>query len=192
MKFLIQKIDRKIKHDFSFTLIQAIDYHRWHDKKSKICYSFCNDVKLINPYLLEVVPIGSVEFVCEYLNRIGCKEPKPKNVPEELFDYVCRNIINGTKKDIVGKKFVKSNDKIKKEPIIIDNNLNDIAEGNYQISEVIPDIESEWRGFVYNNKLVGLQNYCGDFTMFPNVQFIQSIIDRYKYIGAPISMDFRI
>ena len=45
------------------------------------------------------------------------------------------------------------------------------------------DIESEWRCFVYNEKLVGLQNYSGDFTLFPDVEFIEEIINDYK--GSP-------
>lgn len=43
------------------------------------------------------------------------------------------------------------------------------------ISDVI-DIVSEYRGFVYNNKLVGLHWYAGDFKIFPDVSVIESAV----------------
>lgn len=33
MKFLVQKIDRKIVHDFAFELTQAEDYYKWLGKE---------------------------------------------------------------------------------------------------------------------------------------------------------------
>ena len=51
--------------------------------------------------------------------------------------------------------------------------------GNYQISDIIT-IESEWRAFVYQDKLVGLQNYSGAFDEFPDVSVIKSMINAYK------------
>ena len=37
----------------------------------------------------------------------------------------------------------------------------------------------------FKNKLVGLQNYSGDFKLFPNVSTIDKMIDAYK--SAPIA-----
>ena len=54
----------------------------------------------------------------------------------------------------------------------------------YQFSQVIL-IDSEWRAFVYKGKLVGLQNYCGEFTLFPDVEKIKEMIKAYK--SAPIA-----
>ena len=110
---------------------------------------------------------------------------KPINVPKELFSYANRHIFNGTEKDLKGhgKSFVKSNDSIKKFTEIIEDNYK-LPIGNYQISEVI-SIDSEWRAFVYQNKLVGLENYCGEFTMFPDIYMIKRMIAAYK--SAPIA-----
>jgi hypothetical protein len=139
------------------------------------------------------VPIGSVEFVTEFLQHFYGLTPKPLNVPKELFHYAGREIYNGNELSIdgtVGKYFVKSNDKIKGYAEIIGTNkkerflYNDIPVGNYQISKYIT-INSEWRAFIYEGKLVGLQNYAGEFTLFPNVNTIKGMIEMYK--SAPIA-----
>ena len=192
MKFLIQKIDKKIVHDFSFVLLQAIDFRNWFNSLDKIKVKYFNTISEqekfdFEPIHHEFTPVGSVEFVSAYLQQFYGLTPKPLNVPEELFPYACRHIFNGTEAFFphCGKSFIKSNDKIKgtcgifnsKEPITL-------FAGNYQFSEVI-GIDSEWRAFVYQNKLVGLENYCGEFTMFPDVYMIKRMIAAYK--SAPIS-----
>ena len=46
------------------------------------------------------------------------------------------------------------------------------------------DIDSEWRVFVFNQTLYGIQNYSGDFTMFPDVKLIKEMIKNYNNNGA--------
>ena len=186
MKFLIQTIDKKIVHDFSFALIQAANYHNWLSKGSiKIRFTE-ND--LIKGY----TPIGSNEFVHAYMEKFLGRSPNPINIPDELLDqyYTHRVVFNGTNADISGHKFIKSNDRIKGYIGIINTDenpfvLQSIPLGNYQISDVV-EIESEWRCFVYQNKLVGLQNYSGDFTKFPQVEKILWMIKAYEK-SAPIA-----
>lgn len=177
MKFLIQLIEDCQFHDFSFHLIQACGYHNWMGNKD-IDYDFLHfsDKSSYD----DCIPIGAVEFVHKYLKKYFDLEPKPRNIPEELFKFAGRNVINGTEKDIVGEKFVKSNDKIKAFTEI----CKKAPKGNYQISDVI-DIKSEWRGFVYQGELVGLQNYLGEFDIFPDVALIRQMIKEYK--DSPIS-----
>ena len=198
MKFLIQKINGEIRHDFSFTLLESIRFKNWftcNETKDKIKVKFVNTFDVIEPddiypmpfkpFHKNYVPIGSVEFVNDYLMHFYNLTLKPINVPEELFGYTNRHIFNGTEKDLKGhgKSFVKSNNEIKKFAEIIEDNY-ELPKGNYQFSEVI-NIDSEWRAFVYQNKLVGLQNYSGNFTMFPNIWKIDDMIIAYK--SAPIA-----
>ncbi len=186
MKFLIQTIDKKVTHDFSFTLIQSADYHNWLTKGSIKITKTEDDLKK------DYTPIGSNEFVHAYMEKyLGCS-PNPLNIPNELLDHYFshRIVFNGTNADILGHKFIKSNDRIKGYTSIINTDenpfvLQSIPLGNYQISEVI-DIQSEWRCFVYQNKLVGLQNYSGDFTIFPNRESIFWMIKAYEK-SAPIA-----
>lgn len=204
MKFLIQKIDKKIVHDFSFTLLQAIDFRNWFNNLDKINYRFFNTTYDQKEFVFKSIyhdytPVGTVEFVCAFLLQFHDLIPKPLNVPEELFNnlywtYTQRYVFNGTEKDIVnltGKWFVKSNDKIKSfSGIITFDGTSQIPEsiqlpiGNYQFSKYI-NIQSEWRAFIYEGKLVGLQNYAGEFTLFPNVCLIKKMIK--EYTSAPIA-----
>ena len=86
-----------------------------------------------------------------------------------------------------GKWFVKSATKIKgfAEILKIDDNFSwGIPPDYYQMSEFI-DIDSEWRAFVYQRQLVGLQNYSGNFRKFPDVHAILQMITSYK--SAPVA-----
>lgn len=192
MKFLIQTIDKKIKHDFSFTLIQSIDYHNWLSKGSITFKLTDDDLKK------DYTPIGSNEFVHSYMEKyLGCS-PNPINVPDELLDqkFTHRTIFNGTNNDLLGHKFIKSNDCIKAFTEYINTDENDfdpksIPDGNYQISEVV-DIQSEYRCFVYQNKLVGVQFYSGDFTIFPDIKSVETMISSYKSSPIAYTLDVGI
>ena len=201
MKFLIQKINGKVVHDFSFTLLESIRFNNWFHNNNNMKFKLVNTFDVIEPSDIypmpfkpqhkEYIPIGSVEFVTDFLMHFYNLNPKPINVPEELFyhpsfDFTKRHIFNGTEKDLKGhgKSFVKSNDKIKKFTEIVEDDYK-LPIGNYQFSEFIDNIESEWRAFVYQSKLVGLQNYIGDFTRFPSVPKIEEMISVYK--SAPIA-----
>lgn len=186
MNFLIQTINKKVKHDFSFTLIESIRFNNWLHENNNMKSRFLNydeSFHLIQfkSYHKNYVPIGSVEFVTQFLEHFYGKTPKPRNIPPELISHSYRTVINGSEKDIVGEKFVKSNDKIKHFTSICDS----APQGNYQISDVV-NFGSEWRAFVYKNKLVGLQNYSGDFTMFPSIDEINSMIKDFS-LSSPVA-----
>lgn len=205
MKFLIQKVKGKIVHDFSFTLLKSVEFRNWLKNGNHIKIKYLNTIIddsgnavcsfEFKPYHEKYVPVGSVEFVTAFLQHFYNLTPKPLNIPERLIGlpFTKREVHNGNHMDFEnvmgGKYFVKSNDKIKgfaemielKEPGMLP-----IPAGNYQVSEYI-SIDSEWRAFVYKGKLVGLQNYCGDFTKFPNVSFIKYMIDVYSKDSAPIA-----
>jgi len=196
MRFLIQKIDKQIRHDFSFTLLESIRYMNWSsiNDDADVVVKYLDYIDFENenwnwifkPFHQHYIPIGSVEFVTAWFKQFHDHKPLPVNVPEELFGYVERGIFNGPHydlDDLIGKRFVKSNDQIKGFQLIIDNTYP-LAEGNYQFSELI-EIDSEWRAFVFKGELVGLQNYSGNFKMFPNVSHIEMMIKDYK--SAPIA-----
>ena len=172
MKFLIQIFNGKVEHDFSLALIESINYLNWLHNTNDFEYILSEDID----DNIDCVPIGSVEFVSKYLKKYWDIDIKPINIPDVLLDkkYSGRKVFNGTEKDINKKSFVKSAEKIKSF-----TELTDIAPpGNYQISEII-EIESEYRCFVYKNKLVGVQNYLGDFKIFPDIDKIEKMISVY-------------
>ena len=184
MRFLIQTFNKKVLHDFSFTLIESCRYQNWKNNDNAIKVRL-TDGKMYANY----VPIGSVEFVSEYLLKYYGVVPKPINIPSDLLHerFTGRRVFNGTEKDILGDKFVKSNDKIKSFTEI----CNSAPIGNYQISDII-EIKSEWRAFVYNGNLVGLQNYSGDFRLFPNVETIGDMIKAYNSQPIAYTLDVAI
>jgi len=196
MKFLIQTVDGNIVHDFSFALIEAIKYQNWYNRNNDITYVTTDGDMLLENY----IPIGSVEFVCNYIKKYygEINIPKPINIPNDLmYDYYLHRNINFdyikngelvifNKNNFKYPFFIKSDTQIKKYTNIIyhPNELKDVPDDKYMISDII-DIDSEYRCFIYNKKLVGLQNYSGDFTIFPNINIINEMIKEYK--NAPIS-----
>lgn len=195
MKFLIQKVNGVIVHDFSLALLKSKEYHSWLRSGYDIKIKYINTGDKIpiefKPIHKDYVPIGSVEFVNEFLNHFYGNKLRPINVPSELISFAGRSLYNGNADTIAslpnGKWFVKSNDNVKSfsEVLTIDDNrVWKIPRGDYQISSVV-DIKSEWRAFVYDNELVGLSNYSGDFKIFPNVNTINKMIEAYE--SAPIA-----
>lgn len=193
--FLIQTIDDQIKHDFAFNLVESINFNNWYygEDTYKIKYynfptSTITDMDYKDEYK-NCIPIGSLDFVFEYCKVFHYKNRKdfvPINIPQELMNYefTRRNCYYANNKDIKeGKWFVKSATEYKKFLDII-NDPSILPKDNYLVSEEV-EIDSEWRAFIYNRKLVGLNNYAGDFTLFPKVNVIEKMIE--TYIKCPYS-----
>ena len=208
INFLLQTIDNKVKHDFVFEMEHAIEYHNWRTPNSMgIYYSELNDLEKLkdDEFIKTCIPIGTIEFVYKFIDTFikpnGSNEIRPINVPYELteYEYTKRIIedeisLNDNNRnnwykwlkedDLCDIIFIKSNDTIKSfvnDFWKIDDILDTIVipNGNYQISECI-NIISEYRCFVYNNELKGIQYYSGEFTKFPNVNRIYEMIDVFS------------
>lgn len=212
MKFLLQTINGQIEHDFVFELKQSIEYLKWRGIDVSVCHCGIDDLlnkSLYYDELKDYCPIGSIEFVYAFIDKYvkenGSKEIMPLNVPEPLFEFSGRKIGNFDLNNKENRKsvidyfngfegefvFVKSMTKIKDEinaPYKIlqlwDNDI--IPDGKYQISEYRGDIVSEYRCFVFENQLRGIQFYMGDFTAFPNVDKIVEMIKKYSE-SAPVA-----
>ncbi len=193
MKFLIQTINNKIKHDFSFGLIEAIEYNNWLNNNKSIKYKTTN---LIEPKILKnYTPIGTVEFVLFYIWRAHNISISPINIPVELlsYEYTKRKVYNDyitSDIEILRPVFFKSNTYFKKFARIVSPNEN-IPTDNYQISEII-DIESEWRCFIYKKELVGIENYSGDFVLFPDINQVNKMIKSYTKSPIAYTLDIGV
>ncbi len=171
MKFLIQTDEDRVLHDFTFVLDEALRFDKWMGRnyhKSTHCKDYS--------HMAGFVPVGSVEFVQGYLKYAYNLTVKPRNVPPELMSTLfsgrpMRNMVADRTVDLSKDNLhVKSNDHIKMEL-----DLSNLAPGSYQISP-IQDYSSEWRAFIWRGDLVGLQNYAGDFTEFPDINAINRMI----------------
>lgn len=202
IKFLLQTVNGKVRHDFVFEMEHAIDYYTWKEPGTMTCKYISIEQLEEWEGLGEYIPVGTIEFVYKFIDTQiktnGSKEICPLNVPVELFPYAGRNIYNFSldsvdsrikvyeklkEKDVI---WIKSNDQIKSPnngpyspQNIIDKSL--FPDGEYQISEDVDDLVSEYRCFVYNDRLVGIQYYSGEFTCFPDVSQIMSILTDYQY-----------
>lgn len=169
-KFLLQTIDKRVRHDFVFEMEHALDYQQWRGENMYSIHCDIEDIPNLHtqiPDIKEFIPIGTIEFVSSfidnYIKQDGMKYISPLNVPDDLFKFTGRNIGNfnltddnsrinmfhqlGLEKN--DEIFVKSNSTIK-HPIngkyfqkeILDNTY--IDNGNYQVSKII-NIVSEYR-----------------------------------------------
>lgn len=149
--------------------------------------------------LYSYIPIGDFTFVNEFLKIINSNSnvissipniQVPKSLQDKEFlgrDYAKIEIKNNEIVSCEGTKlykkipnhyiFIKEN-KIKGFTFLAHpNNLN-LQDGDYIISECV-DIISEYRIFV-RNKIVGVQFYDGDCTVFPDIEKINKIILKLK------------
>lgn len=197
--FIIQNLD----YDFCWHLKKAIDYQNWLYGEKQYDYVVLNglDVDDISiSYNAEIIPIGSLEFIFDYIEEyhyISRSGIKPINIPKDLIidkflKRYCFYIDNKSGIDSSYCWFIKSATKYKKYADIINClNINQVPEDKYLVSEVV-DIESEWRCFIFNGKLVGMSNYIGDFTLFPDVQLIKEMISQYKNCPKAYTLDVGI
>lgn len=191
--FLIQTINSQVKYDFSFNLVEAVRYAEWWSGED------CQHAIIFNaePVMPGCIPVGSVEFVLEYMKNFENVNPntiKPTNVPKELFisKYLKRACWYSKKEKLKIEKpiFVKSADKYKLFADIV-SSIDEVPNGNLFCSQKVK-IDSEWRAFIYNKRLVGLNNYGGDFATFPDILLIKEMINAYEKCPNAYTLDVGI
>jgi hypothetical protein len=137
-----------------------------------------------------------VEFVAQYVEKYfpeSVDALRPLNVPECLFPFAGRlikNIVCASDMQLFdgNRVFAKSNKTLKDS----DNGIIDVKRYNplyfvgLQVSDVIPDICSEWRVFVHKNEIQHISNYSGDCCEFPSVSAIKAMVDAY-HDTAPVA-----
>lgn len=197
-RFLIQTTNFHIEHDFSFHLRKAVEFWR-------AFRNFKDYIVLLNdsPCIAGCVPIGSLKFVAEYLKvHHNITSLKFTGIPEELRNdrYLKRELYIKSRDDIhiTDQVFVKSATGYKKFTGIVCvgrrlayPDVKDIPDDLYYVSPVV-EIRSEWRAFVFARRLVGLQNYAGDFTVFPDVELVKEMVDSYKDCPGAYTLDVGI
>lgn len=166
---------------FGYEIINSIKENKWIDINSKYSYELVllNDLNnysnKVNKVLLNI-PIGSVEFVNFWLNKINKKQPLPLNVPIHLRNnkFVGRKILDISYNEFLeniikfyNNFYVKSADEYKHFDIIRGKYYlffcKDIKVNNLFISEQInQEIKTEFRCFVLSNKIVSIKPYIND------------------------------
>jgi len=212
MQFLVEVTHHRLPTtDLGYHLIEAVKYQNWYNNYKTDGHSVMITTKGDDYATLitgsnfncgeNSIPVGTIEFVEYFMQNYTKKQfIKPINIPDELnkMDFVQRRIWYGTKDDIVqllnnySHLFIKSNTRCKKFTDIINkSDLPRIAEDNYMISTII-ETRSEWRVFVYKNRILDIRQYNGNWYDQPNISFIERAVAAYKHCPPAYCLDVAI
>lgn len=200
MKAFLHKVCGEWLDDFVFMSKQPlirlgfeiIEYDEENLEDTFYCY----------PIEKEDIIIGSVEMTINFLNELGIEPPKYLGYPDELKPWLKRDIKVLKFQDLPNTYpyFIKpymgvkqfTGDIIEKESNLqtikhFDNLPDDYNELVY-CSDCI-DIISEYRCFIFENKLMGIQYYKGDFKQYPNVDEIENMISSWQTSPVAYTLD---
>jgi len=150
------------------------------------------------------VIIGSVESTTKFFEACEIDVPNYLGYPEELNIFLNREM-RVTKLGLLFQQFPKfpyfikpKNDvKLFTGEVITKHSQLEALKDYYgatdetevYLSAILPKIGAEYRCFVHEEKLVGIQYYSGDFTRFPDVQTINEMINAYKNANCAYTLD---
>jgi hypothetical protein len=169
------------------------------DNKNKLAFDFCYHAKLgaelngikvktftdsmIAPNDPYNIIVGSVEQCAQWLDAYF---DLPQLIDPSLFsDFLGRNskIKHISEIDISkGKVFIKPAEKIKAfTGFVAWDNLSlklfsENYEGNVIVQDVI-EIESEYRLYISEKRVIGMKHYSGDCLLFPDASFIDACVE---------------
>lgn len=138
-----------------------------------------------------IIPVGSIEFVKEYLRIYGISELNPIEVPKALQtkEFLKRDYSIVSYKEIPkdGNYFIKDVSKLKQFSFsgnmdsLFQNYSDKLNDSHlYQVSENV-EIVSEYRCFIHNDKIVCINHYDGDPTIFPDISTLNKMICMYMF-----------
>lgn len=152
--------------------------------------------------------VSGTENTIKRLRDLGIEPPKALHIPEELrhYLYLGRQINYITFKEfkdnidsIKFPIFIKPEGYAKRfiaGPVSNKENALRFFEGVCDECEImtsdIINIESEYRAFIRDGKLIGLKHCLDDFTQFPDIRMIERAIKDYKSAPSAYTMDFAI
>lgn len=185
MKFIIQTVKGKIRGLEEYSLVSELD-----SGSNKLLHEYIlSDTSVSNDIadIADWIPVGSIQFLEEHLRVYhNVDKMTPIEVPKELRSYKFlkrKYDIVHSNKDLPdnGYWFVKKIDRLKEFTNLgcvglYKDNLDD---GTYIVSEVL-EILSEYRVFVINNVVQGIQFYSGDCLELPSIPFIKEAITEYS------------
>lgn len=157
------------------------------------------------------VPVGTLEFVNEYLHKVYSHEPvRAINIPPELRrpEWLKREVRDNVlfysdmpfKELHSGKLYVKPALYAKQFEldVITPKTWQAFDEKNGHlpcfISTELKDIISEWRIFVFRRRIVGVKPYIMDGPIWtaPDAKVVQSMVDAYKSAPPAYTLDVAV
>ena len=184
-KFLIQTQRNELTYDFAFHLKEAIKYNNCYYNQEK--YQCLLVDNILGYDYSQYIPVGSIDFVLKFYKQYyNIEGIKPIGIPDELnkMEFTKRELkqfYTETASEETTKVFADSKDDFEDYTDIVE--MKELPLKKKLIISPVLKLDSEWRAFVYNGKLVDIRNYNGDFAIFPNMELINKMIS--EYIDAP-------
>ena len=186
--FIIQTFKNEIVYDFTLEIKEAIKYHNWFYNCNDFEYKLIdniNEIYIDKNRLDDYIPVGSIDFVLDFYKQFYNIEIKPINIPKELLvpKFLQRNVVVNDEISTLNlndndEVFIKPKNKFKDITDIV--RIKDVPKDNELIISELIDIESEWRCFVFRNKVVGVKNYQGECLAIPDIEVINDMINTYN------------
>ena len=186
---------------------QAIIEFSWKGTRTDTVYMTLENMKSYSKIYKyqDYTPIGTVEFVKAFAEKVGVKLPDPIHATE-LFQLEGRKcfVIHSPKLQKLQANdypvFVKPLTELKKFTGFVvksDKDFDLYPEVNWDdtrlfVTDVLENIVSEWRCYVLNGKVFACVNYAGDPLKFPNEREIIRMIDHFKPQPISFSLDIAL
>ena len=157
----------------------------------------------------DYTPIGTVEFVKAFAEKVGVKLPDPIHATElldlegrwyhkDMYREAC--IHSHKYSTTMFPFFVKPMWELKKFTGFVARSIKDFnlypdidwSTTKLFCTQVLENIVSEWRCYVLNGKVFACVNYAGDPLKFPNEREIMRMIDYFKPQPISFSLDIAL
>lgn len=129
--------------------------------------------------------VGTVEFMREVFKRVGIENVRLPENSNRVYEII--TLEDAHNKILDGSKlFIKPYEIKLFTGLILDGMQHTCLENLPSDTKVIaykpfmPSLVSEWRIYVYNNRIEDSRNYSGDFMLSPNYEYVESIINLNK------------
>jgi|TARA_R110000824_G_scaffold156963_1_gene330331 hypothetical protein len=147
------------------------------------------------------VIFGSVKTTAVFFEACGIETPTYLGYPEELKSFLGRRIIETTFEDVHRHKypvFIKPSEGVKKftgcliergQQLGFLRDFDNVTDFDKVFLSEPMEFISEYRCFVHEGELKGIQFYLGDFKVFPDIDVIESAIKRYTTANCAYTLD---
>lgn len=141
-----------------------------------------------------IVPVGDLGFVSRWLTLMpNAADPSmtPIEIPPALRKFAGRRWRLSLGDELLGddfdshKTFLKDADTLKKwNSLLCGGDMSGLVDRDttYAVSEKV-DFLSEWRTFVNDGRIVGIENYLGDPTLFPEREILFDMVRKMQAAG---------
>ncbi len=146
--------------------------------------------------------IGTIRSAKMGFKLVGCEAPPNVDIPEGLEWAAKRKCWTTTIGEVRNLKdvpiFIKP---LVQQKVFTGHTVKNFADliktsyldDEFQVmAQEVIKIDSEWRFYVLEEKIVGCGSYNGNPTIFPNTEFVNKVLSGYKNIPVACSIDIGV